>query len=79
MAQQWKISIPTARSPLGLGRFDHDELIRHAGVINADGVPTVAGMLALGHYPRSSFLTMSSKRQLSLAPMMSLAPWHVMS
>jgi ATP-dependent DNA helicase RecG len=50
----WEETVRT-RSPLGLGRFDHDELIRRAGVVNAAGVPTVAGILALGRYPQQFF------------------------
>ena len=42
--------------PRGLGRFQEQrELLRHAGVVTADGVPTVAGILALGSYPQQWF------------------------
>ncbi|MFG1791785.1 ATP-binding protein [Nocardia sp. NPDC049149] len=36
----------------GLGRFSGDELLRRAGALTADGIPTVAGLLALGIYPQ---------------------------
>ncbi|GGL05781.1 ATP-binding protein [Planomonospora parontospora] len=40
----------------GLGRFTDDtELLRRAGVIDADRRPTVAGLLALGFYPQQWF------------------------
>lgn len=42
--------------PEGLGKFeDQKELLRRACVITADGVPTVAGILALGLYPQQFF------------------------
>lgn len=42
--------------PRGLGRFrEQRELLRHGGVITAEGVPTVAGMLALGVHPQEWF------------------------
>lgn len=42
--------------PEGLGRFeDRAELLRRAGVITADDVPTVAGLLALGLHPQQFF------------------------
>jgi ATP-dependent DNA helicase RecG len=44
------------RDPHGLGRFrDDTELLRRAGVILADGTPTVAGLLALGVHPQEHF------------------------
>jgi ATP-dependent DNA helicase RecG len=43
------------RDRRGLGRFEGDELLRRAGVITVDGVPTVAGLLALGTYPQEWF------------------------
>ncbi|WP_460540743.1 ATP-binding protein [Glycomyces halotolerans] len=44
------------RDPKGLGRFtDRDELLRRSGVLDADGVPTVAGILALGAHPQQWF------------------------
>ncbi|MET8877712.1 ATP-binding protein [Nocardia sp. NPDC004604] len=43
------------RDRRGLGRFEGDELLRRAGVITAEGVPTLAGMLALGTYPQEWF------------------------
>lgn len=44
------------RDPQGLGRFtDRDELLRRSGVLDAHGVPTVAGVLALGAYPQQWF------------------------
>lgn len=44
------------RDPRGLGRFTDDaELLRRAGVITAEGVPTVAGALALGVHPQQWF------------------------
>ncbi|TLG14003.1 transcriptional regulator [Nocardia cyriacigeorgica] len=36
----------------GLGRFTGDELLERAGAIRNDGVPTVAGLLALGTHPQ---------------------------
>lgn len=43
------------RDRLGLGRFGGDDLLRRAGVITTDGVPTLAGLLALGTYPQQWF------------------------
>lgn len=44
------------RDPRGLGRFtDNAELLRRAGVTTAQGVPTVAGVLALGAHPQQWF------------------------
>ncbi|MQY24386.1 ATP-binding protein [Nocardia macrotermitis] len=43
------------RDRQGLGRFEGDELLRRAGVITTDGVPTLAGLLALGTYPQQWF------------------------
>ncbi|MQY26690.1 ATP-binding protein [Nocardia aurantia] len=43
------------RDRQGLGRFEGDELLRRAGVITVDGVPTRAGLLALGTYPQQWF------------------------
>ncbi|MCD0446780.1 putative DNA binding domain-containing protein [Glycomyces sp. A-F 0318] len=41
------------RDPQGLGRFsDRTELMRRAGVVDGDGTPTVAGILAMGAYPQ---------------------------
>jgi ATP-dependent DNA helicase RecG len=41
------------RDPQGLGRFpDRIELMRRAGVIDGDGTPTVAGILAMGAHPQ---------------------------
>ncbi|WP_051162768.1 ATP-binding protein [Nocardia brevicatena] len=39
----------------GLGRFSGEELLRRAGVITTGGVPTLAGLLALGTYPQQWF------------------------
>jgi len=39
----------------GLGRFEGDELLVHAGILTTDGVPTRAGLLALGTYPQQWF------------------------
>jgi ATP-dependent DNA helicase RecG len=36
----------------GLGRFDDDAMLVHGGVLTADGVPTVAGLLTLGVHPQ---------------------------
>jgi ATP-dependent DNA helicase RecG len=45
------------RDPYGLGRFEDDpELLTRAGVITRDGIPTVAGILALGIHPQQWFL-----------------------
>jgi ATP-dependent DNA helicase RecG len=42
--------------PRGLGRFtDRNELLRRGGVITADDIPTVAGVLALGLQPQQWF------------------------
>lgn len=42
--------------PRGLGRFqDRLELLRRSGIITADDVPTVAGVLALGIQPQQWF------------------------
>jgi ATP-dependent DNA helicase RecG len=42
--------------PEGRGRFvEQIELLRRSGVIDADGIPTVAGILALGLYPQQWF------------------------
>lgn len=44
------------RDPRGLGRFSDDaELLRRSGVITANDVPTVAGILALGAHPQQWF------------------------
>ncbi|WP_433670914.1 ATP-binding protein [Nocardia sp. CA-136227] len=43
------------RDRRGLGRFEGNELLRRAGVIDKDGTPTVAGLLALGTYPQQWF------------------------
>ncbi|MFC3436061.1 hypothetical protein ACFOS0_18035, partial [Nocardia seriolae] len=43
------------RDRRGLGRFEGDEMLRRAGAMDADGVPTVAGLLALGAYPQQWF------------------------
>jgi ATP-dependent DNA helicase RecG len=43
------------RDRQGLGRFEGDELLRRAGVVTVDGVPTRAGLLALGTYPQQWF------------------------
>lgn len=43
------------RDRRGLGRFDGDEMLRRAGAMDANGVPTVAGLLALGLYPQQWF------------------------
>lgn len=44
------------RDPHGLGRFADDrELLRRAGVIHRDEVPSVAGLLALGVHPQEWF------------------------
>ena len=44
------------RDPYGLGRFEDDaELLTRAGVITRDGIPTVAGILALGIHPQQWF------------------------
>ncbi|MFC4127348.1 AlbA family DNA-binding domain-containing protein [Nocardia rhizosphaerae] len=41
------------RDPHGLGRFtEDDELLLRAGVVDSEGVPTVAGILAMGLYPQ---------------------------
>jgi ATP-dependent DNA helicase RecG len=36
----------------GLGRFQGEELLRRAGIITNAGVPTLAGLLALGTHPQ---------------------------
>lgn len=36
----------------GLGRFSGEELLRRAGVLTDDGVPSVAGLLTLGKQPQ---------------------------
>jgi ATP-dependent DNA helicase RecG len=42
--------------PDGRGRFaDRDELLRRSGILDSDGRPTVAGILALGVYPQQWF------------------------
>jgi ATP-dependent DNA helicase RecG len=44
------------RDPHGLGRFEDDsELLTRAGVFTRDGIPTVAGILALGVHPQQWF------------------------
>lgn len=44
------------RDPHGLGRFtDDDELLLRAGVVDSEGVPTVAGILAMGLHPQQWF------------------------
>lgn len=44
------------RDPYGLGRFEDDsELLTRAGVTTRDGIPTVAGTLALGIHPQQWF------------------------
>ncbi|MCW2936725.1 MAG: transcriptional regulator, TrmB [Actinomycetia bacterium] len=44
------------RDPYGLGRFEDDsELLTRAGVTTRDGIPTVAGVLALGIHPQQWF------------------------
>jgi len=39
----------------GLGRFAGQEQLFRAGIINSDGIPTKAGLLALGRYPQQYF------------------------
>ncbi|QIS16269.1 ATP-binding protein [Nocardia arthritidis] len=43
------------RDRRGLGRFEGAELLRRAGVVTTDGIPTVAGLLALGVHPQQWF------------------------
>ncbi len=44
------------RDPRGLGRFTEDtELLRRAGIVDAEDNPTVAGILALGWHPQQWF------------------------
>ncbi|WP_347177430.1 RNA-binding domain-containing protein [Glycomyces sp. L485] len=50
------VRIVRERDPQGPGRFtDRDELLQRSGVIDPDGIPTVAGILALGAYPQQWF------------------------
>jgi ATP-dependent DNA helicase RecG len=47
---------PVENDPDGRGRFtDQGELLRRSGVLDSDGRPTVAGILALGVYPQQWF------------------------
>ena len=43
------------QDPYGLGRFVGEELLRRAGILTADNLPTVAGLLALGVHPQQFF------------------------
>jgi ATP-dependent DNA helicase RecG len=45
----------TTQDPSGLGRFTGGELLRRAGILTADGAPTVAGLLTLGVHPQQFF------------------------
>jgi ATP-dependent DNA helicase RecG len=47
----WK-QTATELDPLGLGRFSGEELLFRGGIIGSGGVPTRAGLLALGVYPQ---------------------------
>jgi ATP-dependent DNA helicase RecG len=50
------IGLVRERDRAGLGRYDNDsELLRRAGVLTEEDVPTVAGILALGGYPQQWF------------------------
>lgn len=42
-------------SSSALRQFDDEELLRRTGVMNAEGHPTLAGLLALGSYPQQFF------------------------
>lgn len=39
----------------GLGRFGDDEILLRGGILTAEGVPTVAGLLTLGRHPQQFF------------------------
>ena len=54
LIDRWSDSVRN-RSPLGLGRFEGDDLLRRAGVLTDTGTITVAGLLALGKYPQEWF------------------------
>lgn len=43
------------RDQRGLGQFAGEELLRRAGILTGDDVPTRAGLLALGIYPQQWF------------------------
>jgi len=51
--EQWSANA-RARST-GLAQFEHEELLRRAGIVTAEGVPTVAGVLTLGVHPQEWF------------------------
>jgi len=42
-------------SSTALARLDDDDLLLRTGVVTSDGVPTLAGLLALGVYPQQHF------------------------
>lgn len=42
-------------SQRALNRFDDAEILRRTGVVDAEGTPTMAGLLALGLYPQQFF------------------------
>ena len=47
----WRTGV-NSEDPLGLGRFAGDEQLRRAGILTADGHPTLGGLLALGVQPQ---------------------------
>ncbi|WP_216894947.1 ATP-binding protein [Nocardia alni] len=65
---------------LGLGRFEGEELLRHAGVLTADDIPTRAGLLALGIYPQQwfpNFVIQAAAERLPTDPLSVRARNHV--
>ena len=45
--------------PVGLGRFSGDELLRRAGIVTANLIPSIAGLVALGIQPQQHFPRLS--------------------
>ncbi len=55
---QWHRNV-VAGDPRGLGRFTNDERLLRAGVVTAQGVPTLAGLVALGVHPQQFYPRLS--------------------
>lgn len=61
--------LETSRSSSSsLARFDDDELLQRTGVVTAEGVPTVAGLLSVGRYPQEFFPSLVIQASVSPRP-----------
>jgi len=49
------ISRVRARRGTAFSRVDDETVLRRLGVVTVDGLPTIAGLLALGHFPQQFF------------------------